>query len=358
MQSFEDFYKEARARIEENLARGTAAGAESENPLIREGRRRLFAMNAGGKRLRGALVYIGYGMLRDDLSQADALAEAFELFQTAILIHDDIIDRADSRRGIETIHARYGRELVGDTAAADTGRSLALCLGDLGLYAAEERLREAYGAHPLFSRLLAMYHDTVMRTIEGELLDVQLSHMERFGQPIADAGVGIEDCVMDIYRLKTAYYTVIGPLCLGLLLGGASDAVIGGMRGAAEDIGLAFQMQDDILGVFGDPVMLGKSVGGDVSEYKLTLLYAYLKELGGEPFERLRQYYGRQGLTAEELSQVQAIFRGAGALDYVQGRIDALFASAGEKLSRVEGIPEERKALLRGFMDYLRAREA
>lgn len=359
MQTFNEFYELARGRLESNIGRWLSGREQSENPLIRRGTERLYGMNVGGKRLRGALVYIGYGMMRDDLETADALAEAFELFQTAILIHDDIIDHADSRRGMETIHTLYGRELAGGRdAALDTGRAMALCLGDLGLYAAEERLAEAYGGHPILPRLLSLYHKTIMRTIEGELLDVQLSHMERFGQAIADTGVTLEECILDIYHLKTACYTVIGPLCLGLLLGGASEELIAQMRDVADDLGLIFQMQDDVLGVFGEYEKLGKSVGGDVSEYKQTLLYAYMKERGGEPYERLLRYYGRQELTAEELRQVQTILREAGALDYVQARIDALFASARDKLDRIGEVPEERKMLLRGFMDHMRSREA
>ena len=359
MQSFEEFYIESRNRLEANIRRWLSSRPGSGNPLIRTGTERLYGMNGGGKYLRGTLVYIGYRMMRDGaLEEADALAEAFELFQTAILIHDDIIDRADTRRGMETIHTRYARELGGGAAAQDTGRALALCLGDLGLYAAEERLTEAYHDSPRFCRLLSLYHETVMRTIEGELLDVQLSHMERFGQDASDAGPSLEACIQDIYHLKTACYTVIGPLCLGLLLGGASDEVIGQLREVADELGIAFQLQDDVLGVFGAYEKTGKSVGGDIAEFKQTMLYAYMKERGGEPYERLLRYYGRQELTAEDIGQVRTILRDAGALSYARTRIAALFASAEEKLDRIESVPEERKRLLRGFMDHMRSREA
>lgn len=359
---FLEFYGEVHRRLGENLA-GRQTKGEGGNRLIRTGEARLAELNDGGKHLRGALAYIGYRMLRDrPLEPADGLAEAYELFQTAILVHDDIIDRSDRRRGKETLHSRYRRELsqggaVPAKAALDAGQGIALCLGDLGLYLAEERLAEGCGNSTEFPRLLSWFHHIIMQTIRGELLDVQLSHLERYGLPYDDGGAGPEGMVLDIYHLKTACYTVIGPLCSGLLLGGASPKLLKEIETVADDLGQLFQMQDDLLGIYGNPEKLGKPVGSDVSEYKQTLLYAYVKRRGGAALETLRRYYGKPELSSGELDAVRKLFLDCGAVDHVKGEIAHRFDRALQNLASVKELPEERKTLLFGFSEYLRERE-
>ena len=167
MNTFLDFYKVVHSRIEKNIDSWSVAWTGSRNQIIQDGCDRLLRMNRGGKRLRGTLVYLGYCIMCDNgLAEADALAECFELFQTAILIHDDIIDHAGSRRGMETIHAAYFREFMerqyvsqdNANAALEAGSSIALCLGDMGLYLAEERLVNGYSKSPLLAPLLSYYH--------------------------------------------------------------------------------------------------------------------------------------------------------------------------------------------------------
>ena len=359
MQEFLEFYREAAARLETGLARWISALPKSENPILLTGRERLYGLNGGGKRLRGTLVHIGYRMLREGwAAEADALAESYELFQTAILVHDDIIDHADRRRGMETLHSRYRRDFTppGGEGAAAAGAALALCLGDLGLYLSQQRLAEGCGGHPRFVELLRYYNGIVIRTIEGELLDVELSEAERFGLPLPEGG-SHEQMVYDIYRLKTACYTMIGPICCGLLLAGAGPDVLAEMEAVALDLGLAFQMRDDVLGIYGQAAFLGKGVGGDVSEFKQTLLYSYMKARGGADYAELLRYYGKPALSEPELDAVRSLFRAAGALDYVEGRIASLFASAREKLDAA-AFPEDRKALLRGFIRFVETRQA
>ncbi len=368
MNTFLDFYNEVCTRMEKNIANWNVAQTRSRNPIIQDGFNRLSRMNCGGKRLRGALAYLGYCVMSDDgLAVADALAECFELFQTAILVHDDIIDHAGSRRGMETIHTAYSREfmehhhaLQDDADAMETGCSIALCLGDMGLYLAEERLVEGYGQHPLLAQLLSYYHKMVIHTIEGEMLDVQLSYLERCGLR-EDARyvqtLPLDTLIYDIYHLKTSCYTTIGPLCSGMLLGGASPALLRQMEQVADDLGVAFQIQDDILGIYSDAQRLGKNIGSDISEYKQTLLYSFVKNLGGSAYEQLRQYYGKPIITDSELNAVQGIFRDAGALEAAKGRVEELFASAHNNLSRIKDIPDEKKNLVHGFIKYLQARE-
>ena len=362
MNTFFDFYKTVYARMEGNINDWSTTQAGNRNIIIQDGCDRLSQMNRGGKRLRGTLAYLGYYIMCDnDLSKADALAECFELFQTAILVHDDIIDHAGSRRGMETIHAAYFREFIerqrsSQDAALEAGSSIALCLGDMGLYLAEERLINGYSKNPLLAPLLSYYHKMVLHTIEGEMLDVQLSYMERCGVQYAQE-LPIDSLIYDIYHLKTSCYTTIGPLCSGMLLGGASSSMLRQMEDVADDMGIAFQIQDDILGIYSDAQSLGKSIGSDISEYKQTLLYSFVKNLGNSAYEQLRQYYGKSDISDSELREVQDIFRTTGALTAAESRVTELFSSAHNKLNQVQGFPEEKRTLVHEFIEYLQARE-
>jgi geranylgeranyl diphosphate synthase type I len=369
MGAFDHFYKEMKARIEQNMIEksDTSLGG---NSLLYIGESYLRAMQVGGKRLRGTLVYIGYQMVNDgSLESADSLAVAFEAFQTAILVHDDIIDRAVSRRGQETIHMRYYHRYVSDRDVnqkmsgehlMDMGRSLALCLGDLGLYQAEQILVDTYQNYSCFGTLLTYYHTMMMNTIKGELIDVQLPNMERYELWDKEemSVESLEQMILDIYHLKTSCYTVIGPLCCGMLLGGAPDHLIKKMEEIADALGIAFQLQDDILGIFGTQDEIGKDVGSDISEFKQTLLYSYTKEFGGELYQELMQYYGRNHLTQKEILRVREIFQQTGALLYVENKIAELFDDAVSKLDAIDEINADRKVLLREFISYLVARKA
>lgn len=365
---FDQSVMEKMKKMEENLKSRNYL-IEPANFLSKKGFDILKEMNSGGKHLRGTLVYLGYRMMSEGpLDKADTLAEAYELFQTAILVHDDVIDHASVRRKMETIHTRYAREFaergnLPDTnkVMIDTGRSIAICLGDMGFYLVEEKLVNGYKDHPAFSSILSYYHRIVLKTIEGELLDVQLPCMERYQLWREDelSQISLEDFINDIYHLKTSYYTVIGPLCSGMLLGGASSDLLREMESIADDLGIAFQLQDDILGIYGEQKEVGKNIGADVSEYKQTLLYAYTKKVGGEAYERLCKYYGKPILTEEELRKVQDIFRECGALEYVEQKIDELFSSAKWKLEEANGITKEGKELFLSFMEnHLMGRQA
>lgn len=368
MRRFSELCQDAKNRIDRNINERNLYC--NKNILISEGEEMLHMMGMGGKHLRGILVYIGYYMMgNNEIEEADALAAAFEIFQTAILVHDDVIDHAATRRGQETIHMQYfnrytcykkegkrdfGKEIM------EMGRSLAICLGDLGLYEAEQRLVDAYKEHPRFGELLTYYHKMIMNTIRGELLDVQLPCMERYELWDKD-GIdmeNLEEMILDIYHLKTSCYTVIGPLCCGMILGGAPLYLVNKMEEIADLLGIAFQLQDDILGIYGVQERTGKDVGSDISEYKQTLLYSYTKKHDAKLYQELREYYGKEEVTNIEVQRVGEIFQESGALDYVKGKIKDLFAEAVCKLNGIEEITEDRKAVLLEFISYIIDRKA
>ena len=234
-------------------------------------------MNDSGKFLRAALVGIGYNAgNKKDYNYLD-LAIALEVFQTSILIHDDLIDKAKVRRGKYTIPVSYAKKykknLTQDFIEQrnDFSNSIALCLGDMGFYLAEEIIINSYKNHKQLPEVLSYYHQTAIKTCLGEILDVTLPFKEKFYKTDSK----LENKIIEVYKLKTAWYSVVGPYCLGLTLANQNKNEIKKMEELLLNIGIAFQIKDDLLGIYGDDRHLGKSTNSDIEEYKQTILYSY-----------------------------------------------------------------------------------
>ena len=372
LEAFRKFYEETYKRLEKKTHAYNRSLKKDDNPIIRPFMEDLADLNQGGKMLRGMLVVFGYQIARHargasdiDLPISDALAQTFEMFQTGVLVHDDVIDNAAQRRGKITVHRRYEHRLdvrdirmvSGIEKPQEIAKSVGICVGDLGIYYANKLLADSYGSDPALGQLISYFDDIVIQTIRGELLDVVLPY------EIQDPGIGeeeraklLEKSIYDIYFLKTAGYSVIGPLHLGMILGGAEPKEMAALDRCARDIGIAYQIMDDILGVFADPKILGKDVGSDVAEYKQTILYMYVRTMKSEFAEDLLQYYGKKHVTSRDIEQVQRIFEESGALAYAQSVLADHFESAERKISRMKFMDAEDKKILRGFISYCKGR--
>ena len=372
LEAFRKFYEETYKRLEKKTHTYNRSLKKDDNPIIRPFMEDLADLNQGGKMLRGMLVVFGYQIARHargasdiDLPISDALAQTFEMFQTGVLVHDDVIDNAAQRRGKITVHRRYEHRLdvrdiqmvSGIEKPQEIAKSVGICVGDLGIYYANKLLADSYGSDPALGQLISYFDDIVIQTIRGELLDVVLPY------EIQDPGIGeeeraklLEKSIYDIYFLKTAGYSVIGPLHLGMILGGAEPKEMAALDRCARDIGIAYQIMDDILGVFADPKILGKDVGSDVAEYKQTILYMYVRTMKAEYAEELLQYYGKKHVTSKDIEQVQRIFEESGALTYAQSVLADHFESAERKISRMKFMDAEDKKILRGFISYCKGR--
>ena len=372
LEAFRKFYEETYKRLEKKTHTYNRSLKKDDNPIIRPFMEDLADLNQGGKMLRGMLVVFGYQIARHargasdiDLPVSDALAQTFEMFQTGVLVHDDVIDNAAQRRGKITVHRRYEHRLdvrdiqmvSGIEKPQEIAKSVGICVGDLGIYYANKLLADSYGSDPALGQLISYFDDIVIQTIRGELLDVVLPY------EIQDPGIGeeeraklLEKSIYDIYFLKTAGYSVIGPLHLGMILGGAEPKEMAALDRCARDIGIAYQIMDDILGVFADPKILGKDVGSDVAEYKQTILYMYVRTMKAEYAEELLQYYGKKHVTSKDIEQVQRIFEESGALTYAQSVLADHFESAEKKISRMKFMDAEDKKILRGFISYCKGR--
>ncbi len=283
---------------------------------------------SGGKRIRGTLVRLGYEMTQTHLpgevtgvtasSHLEGgilkVGAAYEIFHTSILVHDDIMDESPIRRGKPTLFKALG----GD----HRGTSLAITLADLGFFLAIKIISESKFPNKEKNEALRLFSKTVVNTTVGQILDIQK-----------------EDPILTS-RLKTAQYTICGPLALGAILAGADKKLLGLLGLFGENLGMAFQIHDDILGVFGDEKKVGKSVTSDIDEGKNTLLITYaLEHTDLNQKEILNKYYGKGKLSKSGLLEIRKIFKECGSLRF-------------SRQKEVEYVEEAKKVIPKITIDY------
>lgn len=327
------------------------------NRFLEEALEQFVSSNKGGKFLRASLIALGYQSFGKDDDKYLPLGIALEIFQTSILIHDDIIDKADKRRGLDTIPVKY-QKIYGDAIKdgdnfedkrKDIGNSMALCLGDLGFYLALQIIVQNYRNNKNLDRVLEYYNDVAIKTCEGEMVDVILPFYEEFyGEED-----NLEKHVMEIYKLKTAWYSVVGPYSLGAILGGLDDEKVHKLEDALLGLGIAFQIKDDLLGIYGDEKHIGKSVTSDVSEFKQTILYAYT--INTEYKDELLKYYGKD-ISVCDMDKVKEIFDKSGAREYANKTMDKLFKDSFNDILDLDFLDLDKKKLLLGFAEFLKVR--
>lgn len=324
-----------------------------DNDFVREAMEQFSFSNASGKFLRACLVSLGYGIMNSD-DKWIKLALALEIFQTSILIHDDIIDKATVRRGIPTIPIRYG-QIYSDNRydkdnffekRNDFGNSMALCVGDIGFYFANQVIVQNYISNSNLGKVLEYYNDVAIKTCKGEMIDVALPfYSEFYGN-----SDNLEDNIIEIYKLKTGYYSVVGPFCLGYILAGGEK--VSTFEDALIKLGMAYQIKDDILGIYGDEEKLGKSVSSDVREFKQTILYSYACSTSYK--DELLSIYGNDLV---DISKVQEIFDKSGARKYADDYMNRLFQDSFDSILDLDFIESGHKKILLGFAEFLRVRD-
>ena len=350
LEMFNNFYKKTALELNNSLKNYNETLIKDKTGYLKDNLDLFVNLNSDGKLIRGILIALGYKMLKDNIDYSYNLSLAYELLQTSILIHDDIIDNDNLRRGKDTIHfANYKKYKDYDEKdAKKTSESIAICMGDYGFYKADRLIMDNYHNDPNFYKVFSYYNDVIIKTIEGELTDVVLSFNGKYDL----ANTDIEDKVMLVYKLKTAYYTIIGPLTLGLLLGGATLDKLDLIKDFGEKVGVAFQIQDDILGIYSD---MGKVVGSDIKEFKQTILFSYV--MNDDTYkDELLKYYGNEEITDLEINEVRRIFNESGALLYATNLMNKLYDESLSIIKNIEWIKEEDKSIINGFVEYLRTR--
>ena len=289
----------------------------------------------GGKRLRAAFCYWAWRAAGgpDDPAIVSAAA-ALEFFQAAALIHDDIMDGSDTRRGAPAMHRRFAALHRGNHWAGDAdrfGASTAVLAGDLCLTWSDE-LYTGSGLDPAALRRGRPVFDR-MRTqlMGGQYLDL-LEQASAASRPD-----GALHRARRVVRYKSAKYTVEHPLLLGARLAGAGDELLTGLSAFGLPLGEAFQLRDDVLGVFGDSGRTGKPAGDDLREGKRTVLIALtLDRAGAGERETVRSLLGDPGLDAAGIEALREIITGAGALTAVETMISELLERS---LTALGGLP-------------------
>jgi geranylgeranyl diphosphate synthase type I len=295
----------------------------------------------GGKRLRPAFAYWGWrGAGGADCEEAVTAATALELLQACALIHDDVMDGSDTRRGLPAAHRRFatlhrGNEWLGSSEMFGVGA--AILLGDLCLSWADELLMSC-GLPPRSVMRGKPVYD-IMRTelMAGQYLDLLEQAM----------GGGSASRALRVVRFKSAKYTVERPLHLGGSLADADPGLMVAYSGYGLPLGEAFQLRDDVLGVFGDPTQTGKPAGDDLREGKRTVLVATAHE-HASPAQAavLRRRLGDPALDAEGVDALRTIMVDTGALDHVETLIEALTDQAFEVLDSAP-VAEDARTVLR-----------
>lgn len=321
-----------RAYLENSLPR-VAALHETLVPLVDE--LGAFVLN-GGKRLRPVLVLLGYRAAHgEDLDAVMGPALAMELLHTCALLHDDIIDAAPTRRGRTATHVAFAQlhRDGGWNGDADAfGTAAAILLGDLAFVQADELFLQGTVAP---DRLLAGFHVfTELReeVMAGQYLDVLA----------ATTGTTSREIAMTVASYKSGRYSVARPLQVGAVLAGAGADLVEGLLRVGDPLGQAFQIRDDLLGVFGTEDETGKSALGDLAEGKRTLLVAEADaRLEGADLERFRSLLGRPDLSHAQADELRELMTSSGALEATSATVDALVARS---LAELDALPIESAA--------------
>jgi geranylgeranyl diphosphate synthase type I len=310
-------------------------------------------LTSDGKKIRASLVKLGYDACRGSGSPhptvTDGLLRAaacVEVLHNAFLIHDDIVDNSNLRRNAPTVHRTYADEARGhfatDEEALAYGKAVALNFGDKGQALAQELLVSSGFPGDVLLQAVTLLSEVTTETVTGQLLDVADIPLPQL----------TEDQVLQIHEFKTAHYTVMLPLLMGGVLAAADAGVQNSIRGYAIPIGIAFQIQDDILGLYGDSEVLGKPVDSDLKEGKKTLLFVHAYEVAtSEQRALLERIHGNPNLTLEDLGRVRDIVVESGARERSEAIARELVQQGKGCIAGITDSSQWRR-ILGGLADY------
>ncbi len=333
MQGSPDAIQAVSQRLE-SFVSARIAEAVDAGPLARPILELSAATVQGGKRLRAAFCYWGWRAVTDapNTDEIVAAAASLEVFHAAALVHDDIIDNSDTRRGRPATHrafeaAHLAGGWTGDAAAY--GRSSAILVGDLLVAWSDDLFEEGIADAPADRARAARRQYAEMRrdVTVGQYLDIA-----------AETVPAPEDEQLDrallVASFKSARYSVQQPLLIGAAIGGARTDQQDSLRAFGHPVGMAFQLRDDVLGVFGDSSATGKPSGDDLREGKRTALIAFARQVLPASVRRtLDELVGDPDLDDAQVRMLQNTIRDSGALDRVEELITSYAHEADRALS-------------------------
>ena len=300
----------------------------------------LRAFIAGGKRIRPALLVLGFEAAGGrDRHVVHGPALALELLHTCALVHDDVIDRADTRRGRPSVHRAFAERHLHHGWSGDAeryGEAVAILLGDLAFVYADELFlaarvpdRQLIAAYRRFTTLRA-------EVMAGQYLDLHAATSRTTDRALA----------LTIATLKSGRYSVARPLEIGALLAGAGPGLVEGLGSFGDPLGRAFQVRDDLLGVFGEEAATGKSAWSDLVEGKRTLLIVEAaSRLDDTGRAALDADLGDPGLTAERVAGLRALLTDSGARQAAETYVTDAISEARSALAALDVAPGAGRAL-------------
>ena len=291
-----------------------------------------YVLSIGGKRIRPTLMLLGYNLYKEDPERILPSAIALETYHNYTLLHDDLMDNADVRRGNPTVHKKW-----------DT--NTAILSGDSMLVLAYQRMAEC----PVekLKPVLDLFTETALEIGEGQQYDMEFETRNDVH----------EDEYIEMIRLKTSVLLACA-LKMGAILADASEADAENLYKFGEQIGLAFQLQDDYLDVYGDPAVFGKAIGGDIMCNKKTymLINAFNKATEEQRAELTRWVNAENPDPKEKIAAVTDLYNKIGIRQLAEAKIQHYFDESRKYLAAVD-VPEERKAELKAYTDKMMHRE-
>ena len=288
-----------------------------------------YVLGLGGKRIRPVLMLLAYNLYREDVDRIFPQAAGIETYHNFTLLHDDLMDKADMRRNKPTVHRKWDE-------------NTAILSGDAMLILAYQFMMQDCPAGCM-KEVMGIFGRTALEVCEGQQWDMEFE---------SRTDVGVDEYI-EMIRLKTSVL-LAGSLKIGAVLGGASEKDAQLLYDFGIKMGLAFQLQDDYLDVYGDPAVFGKKIGGDILCNKKTymLINALLLADDGQRAELKRWIDAREYEPQEKIQAVTALYDQIGIRELCDKKITAYFEKAGECLNALE-VDDCRKQMLREFIGSL-----
>ena len=292
-----------------------------------------YVLSLGGKRVRPVLTLMGYNLFKDDPERIIMPAIGLETYHNFTLLHDDLMDNADMRRGHETVHKKWNP-------------NQAILSGDTMLLQAFERVEDC-DAEKL-PTVFKVFLVTALEIGEGQQLDVEFETRNDVK----------EEEYIEMIRLKTSVLLACA-LKIGAILGGASDEDAENLYKFGEQIGLAFQLQDDLLDVYGDPKVFGKNIGGDITSNKKTymLINAVNRANEAQRAELMKWIEAKEFDREEKVKAVTRLYDEIGIRELCEQKMEACYQLAQTFIDKVS-VPEERKSILKAYAAAMMKRQS
>jgi geranylgeranyl diphosphate synthase type I len=295
-----------------------------------------------GKRVRSALIYYTYLAFGGKNSKNIINLSMFiEFLHTYFLIHDDIMDQDNIRRGKETIHFKYKKiyqKIKTNNHAEIYGQSIAILAGDLASMMSYDIINKSDFNDKTKKKIIDKTNEITHNTIAGQFYDLNLEIAPKISK---------KD-ILNVYIKKTAQYTIEGPMILGAIIASKGNKQnLDLIKQFAIPLGIAFQIQDDILGIFGDEKKLGKPIGSDIKENKQTILTWYAYSLANDSQKKiLDSCLGNQNLTAKDLENFRQVILETKSLEYAKKEAEKLSENSLKLLEKTKLQPSGKNFLI------------